>query len=317
MDRGRETEAWSRPPGRGDRDATGESGAPAASAVLALQRSVGNGAVAQLVDGTRSRGPAHDGTRRLARSAAAEDAEHTLDLAGTLTGPWSQLEWTAIANSARDRIHHPERINQGRLGLCGPAAVLNWLAETEPGTFASDVWSVFEQGDWDGKRFNSTLLANSAMPGMDPLDWMMLSAMQDNANDVLDYYGRETKWRDGETLGDLKHTMYAWTKIVDTAHYSCKHWGTEEETENVNELLRRYGDDVCVVIEVDSTTLQNENTRGDNDHYVRLRKPVIYGDTVSFEIFTWGSNRSLRFQQDNFNHMVDGYIVGARSSGIL
>jgi len=275
-----------------------------AQAVTALQRSAGNAAVVRL----------------LSRSATAEDqasAEHLVDQAGSLTGPWSKLDWTQVAKSAHDRVQHPEKINQNPLGLCGPAAVLNYLAETEPGTFTYDVESVFEDGDWDGKRFNSTLLANPTMPGMDPLDWMMLSAMQDNANDVLDYYGRETKVRDGESAGDLKHTMLAWTKIQDTAHYTCSYWGVEDETKRVSDLLRNYGDDVCVVIEVDSTTLQNENARDSNDHYVRLRKPIDYGDTVSFEIFTWGSNRSLKFKKDNFDHMVDGYIVGARRPGIL
>jgi hypothetical protein len=305
---------------RGSRPSAARSRASGLQSVLALQRSAGNAAVAQLLRSARQQGVTVASPRALSRSATAEDqasAEQLVDRAGSLTGPWSQLDWSAIAKSAHDRVEHPEHINQGKLGLCGPAAVLNWLAETEPGTFAYDVWSVFEEGEWDGKRFNSTLLGNSTMPGMDALDWMMLSAMQDNANDVLDYNGRETKWRDGETAGDLKHTMYAWTKIQDTAHYTCVHWGTEEETKKVSDLLRTYGDDVCVVIEVDSTTLQNENARGSNDHYVRLRKPVDYGDTVSFEIFTWGGNRSLKFKQDNFNHMVDGYIVGARRKDIL
>jgi hypothetical protein len=319
MERAHDTGGSRERPGPAPRGPAALSRASGPQAVLALQRSVGNAAVARLLDGGHGRGVSPGSARRLSRSTAEDQAgaEHLVDLAGSLTGPWSQLDWTAIAKSARDRVHHPERINQGPLGLCGPAAVLNWLAETEPGTFTYDVWSVFEQGDWDGKRFNSTLLGNATMSGMDPLDWMMLSAMQDNANDHLEYYGRETKWRDGETAGDLKHTMYAWTKIQDTAHYTCKHWGTDDETEKVSDLLREHGDDVCVVIEVDSTTLQNESARGDNDHYVRLRKPVDYGDTVSFDIFTWGSNRSLKFKQDNFNHMVDGYIVGARRSDIL
>jgi hypothetical protein len=306
--------------GRSARKPTAWSQVTGAQAVIALQQSVGNAAVGRLLDDARRRDVSSRSPRPLSRSATAEDqasAEGLVDLAGNLTGPWSKLDWAAIAASARDRVHHPERIDQGPLGLCGPAAVLNWLAETEPGTFTYDVWSVFEQGEWNAKRFNSTLLGNSTMPGMDQLDWMMLSAMQDNANDYLDYYGRETKVRDGETAGDLEHTMLAWTKIQDTARYTCKHWGTEEETERVGDLLRKYGDDVCVVIEVDSTTLQNENARGDNDHYVRLRKPVDYGDTVSFEIFTWGTNRSMKFKQDNFNHMVDGYIVGARRQDIL
>jgi hypothetical protein len=320
MDRGHDMGSLGARSGRSPGAPTAVPLAPEVRAALALQRSAGNAAVTRLFEGARPHGVSDASVRLLSRSATAEDqasAEHLVDMAGNLTGPWSQLDWTTVAKSAKDRVQHPEWINQNPLGLCGPAAVLNWLAETAPGTFTYDVWSVFEQGDWDGKTFNSTLLGNSAMSGMNQLDWMMLSAMQDNANDHLQYYGRETKWRDGETAGDLKHTMYAWTKIQDTAHYTCVHWGTEEETQKVSDLLREHGDDVCVVMEVDSKTLQNETARGDNDHYIRLRKPVDYGDTVSFDIFTWGSYRSLKFQQDNFNHMVDGYIVGAVRQDIL
>jgi len=248
------------------------------------------------------------------RAATTDDQRFALEsLDTTVSGRWSQITWDQLARSGAERIYHPERINQNPLGLCGPAAVLNYIADATPGTFSYIVEAIYRDGRWGSDEINSTLRGNTVMGSMDPLDWMMLSAMQDTANSVLSYYGRQTKFRDGESIGDLQRTMTSFSHIGYTTEYSCGYWGVEDQTRRVNELLRQNGKDVCVVMEVDSTTLQNESARGSNDHFIRLLRPITYGaNTVSFDVFTWGANRSYTFQRANFDHMVDGYVVGSR-----
>ncbi|MGA2009318.1 MAG: hypothetical protein ABSH51_02115 [Solirubrobacteraceae bacterium] len=311
---------------------------PHVEAVLSLQCTAGNGAVTRLVGARRSVG---DPVARLSRDTAttafsdpaiqsAYDANKAVTSSdqlsglelldrehGVIAGPWAKLDWAQISGSAADRMYHPEHIQQNPLGLCGPAALLNYVATATPGTYAYDVISIFEDGAWGGKKLNSTLLGNAALGGMDPCDWMMLSAIQDLSNSVLDYNGRETKYRDGQSIGDLQSSMTSLTKIQKTTEYSCGYWGVKEQSLKVNDLLARYGNGVCVVMEVDSTTLQAETARGSNDHFIRLLKPMTYGeDSVGFTVFTWGSNRSLTFKRENFEHMVDGYVVGATRSDI-
>jgi hypothetical protein len=306
--------------------------APYVERVLALQRSAGNAAVARMADRLRPPPLTPGRQRRLSRDYAdpgvkeAYEANKTTVTAtqtsalglldnqyALITGPWKKLDWAKISKSAADRVVHPEHIQQNPLGLCGPASLLNYMAESTPGTYAYDVVSIFEDGKWGSKKINSTLLGNEPRAGMDPCDWMMMSAIQDLSNDVLDYYGTETKVRDGQTDGDLRSSLTSFTKVQKTTHYSCGYWGVKTQTDKVSDLLSKYGNDVVVIMDVDSTTLQGEDTRGSNDHFIRLRKPVTWtaDDKVKFDVFTWGSYRSLTFKKKNFEHMVDGYVVGA------
>jgi len=168
-----------------------------------------------------------------------------------------------------------------------------------------------------GKKLNGTLLGNAPVGGMAPCDWMLLSAMQDQSNWWFDYNGREaSSFREGETDHALRTIMTDWTLLSDTSEIPTTIAGTDVDewaAEKVSDLLRAHGNDVCVVMSVDSTTLQNETARDEHDHFVRLLRPLDYGpDNVKFEIFTWGSKRTKTFKKENFNHMVDAYIVGAR-----
>ena len=63
------------------------------------------------------------------------------------------------------------------------------------------VATVYELGGIsDKKKCNETLLGTTCQPGMSPVDWMMMSAMQDLSNDVLWYYGRSSMDPRGGTI---------------------------------------------------------------------------------------------------------------------
>jgi hypothetical protein len=299
----------------------------AAEQILGLQRSVGNRAVARLVSGRPSP------QRLLSREAATayvdpgvqkvSDANpsltsdqqgglQSLDQAhGIITSAWSKLKWEDVSAGAADRVANPSHIRQTPLGTCGPAAVLNYLAATEPGTFAYDVQSIFESGAWGKKQINQTLLNNECQPGMDPCDWMMMSAFQDLSNDFLDFYGRPSGLRAGGFDSDAAWMLTAFTKVSKTKSLWSEVFGVKGQTEKVSKLLATYGDRIAVFVDVAAETLQDENNTGSENHFIRLLKPVVWGPKVEFEVFSWGKNMKKAYKPENFEHMVYGYLVGA------
>jgi hypothetical protein len=238
---------------------------------------------------------------------------------GMIDQAWSKLSWDDVSAGAAQRIATPSIVNQGNLGLCGPAAILNWMAECEPGTYAYMVATVYELGGIsDKKKCNDTLLGTTCQPGMNPVDWMMMSAMQDLSNDILSYYGRPSKLpRDGTIDSGTAWILEAFTKVQKTSSLWCKMTGVKERTAIASDLLRTYGDKVCVLMDVDSTTLQNETGRGSEDHVIRLLKPITWNDaTIDFEVFSWGRYWKKSFKTENFEHMCDGYLIGATDASI-
>lgn len=240
---------------------------------------------------------------------------------GMIDQAWSQLSWDDVSAGAAQRIATPSMVYQGTGvgGLCGPAAIVNWMAECEPGTYAYMVATVYELGGIsDKKKCNETLLGTSCQPGMSPVDWMMMSAMQDLSNDVLSYYGRSSMLPRGGTIDSgTAWILEAFTKVQKTSSLWCKLTGVKERTAIASDLLRTYGDKVCVLMDVDSTTLKNENGRGSEDHVVRLLKPITWDDTtIDFEVFSWAQYWKKSFKTENFEHMCDGYLIGVSDASI-
>jgi hypothetical protein len=299
-----------------------------AEQVLTLQRSAGNAAVTRMLRPRRALSRFSDPAIEAVAQAHPEgvrtsDGGTGLDLLdrahGTIGSAWSHLDWETVAAEAAARIYQPSLINQGPTGLCGLAAILNFMADAEPGTFAHMVETIFEDGGISSShRCNRTLRDNTPMPGMAQVDWMMLSAMQDLSNDVLEYHGRpdpSTFWslrREGTTVADDPWVMHAFTRITDTDNVTCEYWGVREATDRASELLRRYGDRICMIVSVNSATLQGENNHsGHTDHAIRLLEPVRWeGGRVRFKVFSWGRVWDMTFAERNFEFMVGAYDWG-------
>ncbi len=235
---------------------------------------------------------------------------------GIITSAWSKLKWEDVSAGAADRIANPSHISQSPLGTCGPAAVLNFLAATEPGTYAYDVQTIFESGVWGKKKINDTLLGNECQGGMNPCDWMMMSAFQDLCNDFLDFYGRPSGLRSGGLDADAAWMLTAFTKVSKTKSLWSEVFGVKDQTERVSKLLAAHGDKVAVFVDVAAETLQNEASRGSENHFIRLLKPVVWGAQVQFEVFSWGKNMKKSYKPENFEHMVYGYLVGVVDDSI-
>ena len=232
------------------------------------------------------------------------------------TGPWRYLNWDEVAVGAARRIYHPELIDQNVLGVCGPAAALEGEAATQAVGYATEVALVFETGKVGGKKVNDELLAR--VPGsLEQSDWMMLTAIQDTSNYVLDYHGESgDTWRAGLTAGQIESTLEHVSGAVKTEKYSCEWWGVMDQTVTVNGIMSTYGDDVVVVMLVDSDLMVGKKAKH-MDHAIRLTAPAKIADgKVTINIFTWGANYTYTYDEATFKKLVYGYVVGARKDTV-
>ena len=317
-------------------------------AVLALQRTAGNAAVAHIVQTapvrTLARGndggtatvtaPAtttfkSPGIKEAVRTAPAPPTPRQLEAlkvldTGRAEGAWATIKWNPVANGAAKRVLNPDLIDQHVLDICGPAAALHASAGRDPMDYVKLVVEVYEHGTAKGKKVNANLLGATRPTSdrdeqMSQVDWMVLSAMQDVTNTFRKYEGYVGDKASGFLPFGMMTLLEHYSGCVKTTHYSCLLWGVEEETAKVSKLLRDHGDDVVVVIAVNDELLHDKNADPSPkpNHFVRLLEPVEWKpDRVTTTIFTWGSRMPIDMPPAKFRRMVGGYTVGARKADI-
>ncbi len=242
-------------------------------------------------------------------------------------GTWRNLRWPEIASGAAQRILDPSEIDQRLLNVCGPAAALQPVAETYADRYASLVIEVFTRGTVQGRPVNPGLLAAIPQTSMSPVDWMMLSALQDveRAADpsrvTAPYLGAPDALhalvvRENQTTLQVEDELRRLDQCVQTRTYDCTRrlgWVTE-----VSRLLSQHpGDTVCVAF-VDAAVLQGSaTTSAAPNHFIRLVSPMnVSGSTVSFRAFTWGGTSSYSFPWPVAQQLVWNFIVGCRTAGV-
>ena len=251
----------------------------------------------------------------------------------SLSGPWKNLAWATIAASAAQRVFTPSIIDQQTLGVCASAAALQAEAATNALGYAQVVCAIFSKGELGGTKVNADLLAATPVSGMDPCDWMMLSAAQDTSNLIRDFKGQpdEGKYQRGLGPQGTKSINEAFLlksldECVKTSKISCSFFGKEDDSKKVQALMAANGDKLVVLVENDGSMLVNPTTEAvdgtgnpdchvTGDHSVRLIS-LSYGATVKFKIFTWGQEVELTWDKARYDTWVYGYMLGAKDASI-
>src|SRR5215510_688816 len=114
---------------------------------------------------------------------------------GTGGGAW-RLERSTVAERLHELIDHPDLIRQGRLNLCGPAAVYAVWLRRDPAAVAAFAAELFDEGR--SAISDLPVVASSRLRGVrhgigrrgepcPPADWMLMAALRDSANRAVRY----------------------------------------------------------------------------------------------------------------------------------
>jgi hypothetical protein len=245
---------------------------------------------------------------------------------GVTPGPW-RLDRAAVADRLDDLVDNPGLIRQGRLNLCGPAAVLAvWFAR-DPVAAARYALTLFDAGRSRIGDLRVTasrgLTAGEYGPtersrSCPQADWMMMSALRDSANRVLPY-ARPGGLREPAAAITMPGAMRRW--LGATGCYST----VVDETN----LLLRKGISHAVGLEpapaqdvfllVAQEMFRRPSSLGGRvrdrvvslvpNHWLVLLKPVrLEGGEVRFTFWSWGTFQAAAVEPSTFARCYYGAL---------
>jgi len=251
-----------------------------------------------------------------------------------------------VSDRAIALINDPKLIQQGGLGLCGPAALHRLWIKRDPKSFASYLTSLYDTGAGAigsrtvraGSDLRNQDYYNRAVPAMRALatqgdgsefvcpsaDWVAMSALRDASNLVLDFEGMPDETT---AAGTSSAEVAAWLRA--TGCYSSVsdegNWFFTKGLDHAEGLSPSDTTDVVLLINAhildqsarDGVRKSSEFiARAFPNHFVVLETPITEptADEVAFTCWTWGDLYPVRIRKDVFNPNYYGAII-ARTTG--
>lgn len=112
-------------------------------------------------------------------------------------GPW-RLDRAEVVDRLHELVANPAMIRQGRLNLCGPAAVMSVWLQRDPVAAVTYAAELFQEGRSrigpvqvrPSRRLLETPLGRTDRQRSCPAaDWMLMAALRDSSNRLLPYSG--------------------------------------------------------------------------------------------------------------------------------
>jgi hypothetical protein len=222
-------------------------------------------------------------------------------------GAWKHLDRTQVAGGISARVMVPDGAEQGGNGLCTTAAFINLWAQDAPDAYAAFATSLFERGEGDvapsqGAPRGLHVVASPALRGADyaaiaqrmtaksfpvppQADWMVMSAIRDSSNGLVDFTGDPEDWLshvvgDGGNVGDEAlwlRSAGAWSGVVTKEPSSSE--------SKVAHALALEPERSRIILTIDPKMLGTKP----GVHSVVLRSKVTrrQDDIVDLKVWTW------------------------------
>jgi N-acetylmuramoyl-L-alanine amidase len=248
-----------------------------------------------------------------------------------------------VADRAIALVNDPTLMEQGGLGLCGPAAVHRLWIKRDPKAFAAYITSLYDTGS--GTFGDRTISAGAdlrnqdyygrAVPAMEALaknprdkaefvcpsaDWVAMSSLRDASNIFLDFEGMPDE---DYAAGTSASEVAGWLRSTG-AYASVSEEGNFFLTKGPAHAEGLHpGPDTDVVLLINAHILTADaivkgKTKSDDfigsafpNHVVVLESDVTEPtpDEVEFTCFTWGGTMHIRLRKEIFEANYYGAIV--------
>jgi hypothetical protein len=242
-------------------------------------------------------------------------------------GAWP-LERSTVAARLHELIDHPDLVRQGRLNLCGAAALFAIWLRRDPeavATFASRLFDEGRSAIGDLPVVASPAL-RSVRPGADPrsevcpaADWMMMAALRDSTNRMLRYahLGGPAEAAAAITMpGAMRRWLSATGLFVDVSDQTT----LVRRPARAHARSLRPGPDREVLLLVAQEMLRSPVSRLGRardrvvglvpNHWVILRSPVDTDDagSVTFRFWSWGAQYQATLSPAGFARGYHGCL---------
>jgi hypothetical protein len=239
-------------------------------------------------------------------------------------GAW-RLDRAAVATRLDELVANPDLVRQGRMNLCGPAAVVMTWLHRDPVAAVRYAITLFETGRAHLGSFEvvaSRGLRNHPYGGRSgscpPADWLMLSALRDATNRVLPY-ASDSRWREPPAGITTSLAMRRWLRAVGT--YESIEDSTSpvlpKRVAHAASLVPGPDRDVFLLVAQEMFRQPTSRVRRVHDrvvslvpnHWVVLRSPVrVEDDVVRLSFWTWGATYAGAIERRVFNRCYFGAI---------
>jgi hypothetical protein len=246
--------------------------------------------------------------------------------AGGGPGAW-RIDRAALADRLAELVVEPDRIRQGRLNLCGPAAVFNAWLHRDPAAVARFAEELFEHGR--GRIGDLTVLPSRGLREYPygwtergrtcpPADWMLMASVRDSTNRVLPY-SRPGGLREPPAAITMPGALRRWLGAT-----GCYRALRDETTlvwpaglDHARALRPRPEMDVFVLLAQEMFFPQVAwRRRARNrvvslvpNHWVLLRSPVtVEADEVRFAFWSWGAVQRTTVDRREFQRCYRGAL---------
>lgn len=248
-------------------------------------------------------------------------------------GIWNNLKRDEVDKSLDELIKDPKILQQGQLGLCGPAAFFRIWLERDPEAVKRYVTELYNTGS--SHIGNLEIKASESLRGQNfddikkaigiqATDWIMMSALRDSGNNYLHYKGNNNLLEDylsDTSPTELKKWLEATGLYQKVENNSIGPLSSNKANFNLDHALNLVSPssekDVILLID---TGMINEDKPWSwvpslaPNHYIVLTSPIlVQGDNVSFEYWTWDYKpKSTTISKAQFEKFYWGGIVGTR-----
>jgi hypothetical protein len=246
------------------------------------------------------------GSKTPAATVATSTPADALKEISTFAGRTSPTTWKLkradVAARLKDLVGNPDRVDQGGLNLCGPAAFFHLYARRDPVAFVKYAADLFEKGSGSIGSLKVTpkpaLVANDyaaaakRMPGnVTPVaEWMTLSALRSSENVMAPFTGEPDQNFGGITTpNDLEKWMKAsgvYKKVTSDAQI-----GSPKPVSHATGIAFAANKDILLLINANMIQRPSGRSFLDAfpDHYIHLLQPVkVDPKGVELRFWTWG-----------------------------
>lgn len=207
-------------------------------------------------------------------------------------GVWPHLDGVQVQNRIRALQSNADLFNQGAMGLCTAAAFYHHIIQRNPLAFSEFAYALYGAGKGalgslkveagtNLRHADYPTLASGSGNFPPQAEWMLMSALRDGKNWILDFTGG---LNEADAIATSVSELSGWYKA--TGFYSDVTFSEERSVSAIKALKKDAKSQLALFIRV------NIIRPGDmRNHIITVESPVTIdsaANTIAFDFWTWG-----------------------------
>lgn len=239
--------------------------------------------------------------------------------ASSAPGVWPQIAKPTLIAELRERRSDATHVSQVHSDFCGPTSIAYELVRTQPRRYVDLCRQLYETGGFWSRTHRvdapSGLRTKQVGQGMEAADWMLIATMRDDENAIFSVSPDASGLIRGAQGLTTHWEMEGWTSEIllkdDVASRTTFVWGEIDALRYAQQVWAG-GGSAFFMIQSDMLRQPSRVVPPWPDHWVVYQGGLDEtGGRVRFDVYTWGTQRSLDITADHFERCMFGIVTGS------